>query len=121
MGASNELPQLWGTRRIGPDLAREGARRTQDWQLVHLYNPRYIVPDSIMPSYPWLFAGEPEAPSQDAVAVVAYLQTLGRQSPSPTEEEPVPGGDDHVASHQRWQRRFRRQLFGMSRHQWRRR
>ncbi|MGA3189472.1 MAG: cbb3-type cytochrome c oxidase subunit I, partial [Bryobacteraceae bacterium] len=75
---ANDLPQLWGTRRIGPDLAREGARRTPDWQLVHLYNPRYIVPQSIMPSYPWLFLGDPESPSEDASDVVAYLLSLGR-------------------------------------------
>ncbi len=50
-----EFPQMWGTRRIGPDLARESGKRPGDWQLAHLYNPRYVVPDSMMPSYPWLF------------------------------------------------------------------
>lgn len=87
---SNELPQLWGTRRIGPDLAREGARRPQDWQFVHLYDPRYLVPDSIMPSYPWLFAGDPDAPSPEAVALVAYLQSLGRASPRVAGRELAP-------------------------------
>jgi cytochrome c oxidase cbb3-type subunit I/II len=77
---ANELPQLWGTRRIGPDLAREGVRRTADWQTVHLYNPRYIVPDSIMPAYAWMFSGGPEFPAEEAVDVVAYLQSLGRMA-----------------------------------------
>ena len=88
---ANELPQLWGTRRIGPDLAREGARRAVDWQLVHLYNPRYIVPDSIMPSYSWMFSGDPAAPSEEASDVVAFLQSLGRPAASQlkTTEEPV--------------------------------
>lgn len=72
-----EFPQMWGTRRIGPDLARESGRRPHDWQLVHLYDPRYTVPDSVMPGYPWLFAGV-EHPGNEARALVAYLDTLGR-------------------------------------------
>jgi len=86
---ANDLPQLWGTRRIGPDLAREGGRRSQDWQLVHLYNPRYIVPDSIMPSYSWLFSGDPDAPSEEASDAVAYLQSLGRGLAADKTHEPV--------------------------------
>jgi cbb3-type cytochrome c oxidase subunit II len=74
----NEYPQMWGTRRIGPDLARESGKRGQDWQLVHLYNPRYTVPDSVMPGYQWLFRGSPDQPSRDAMDLVAYLNTLGR-------------------------------------------
>ena len=50
-----DYPQLWGTRRIGPDLSREFNLRPRDWQLTHLYNPRLVVRDSIMPPYPWLF------------------------------------------------------------------
>jgi cytochrome c oxidase cbb3-type subunit I/II len=73
-----EFPQMWGTRRIGPDLARESGRRPRDWQLVHLYDPRYTVPDSVMPGYPWLFEGGVGHPSNDARALVAYLDTLGR-------------------------------------------
>jgi cytochrome c oxidase cbb3-type subunit I/II len=86
---ANDVPQLWGTRRIGPDLAREGARRTPDWQLVHLYNPRYVVPDSIMPTYSWMFSGDPESPSEQASDVVAFLQSLGRASEPKTKNEPV--------------------------------
>lgn len=74
----NQFPQMWGTRRIGPDLARESHRRTTDWQLVHLYNPRYILPHSMMPAYPWLFDGSPDRPTQEAHDLVAYLNTLGR-------------------------------------------
>lgn len=73
-----EYPQMWGTRRVGPDLARESGRRPRDWQLVHLYDPRYTVPDSVMPAYPWLFEGSIARPSNDARALVAYLDTLGR-------------------------------------------
>lgn len=49
-----EHPFLWGSKRIGPDLARIGGRYGDDWHRVHLMNPRSVVPDSIMPSYPWL-------------------------------------------------------------------
>ncbi|HEX4020499.1 MAG TPA: cbb3-type cytochrome c oxidase subunit I [Acidobacteriaceae bacterium] len=73
-----EFPQMWGTRRIGPDLARETKKHPNDWQLVHLYNPRYIVPDSIMPAYPWMYDGSPSKPTQAALDLVAYLNTLGR-------------------------------------------
>ena len=73
-----EYPQMWGTRRVGPDLAREAGKRPDDWQLVHLYDPRYIVPNSVMPSYPWLFQGSPDRPSKDAQDLVAFLNTLGR-------------------------------------------
>lgn len=74
----DQYPQMWGTRRIGPDLAREAGRRSRDWQLVHLYNPRFVVPDSVMPGYAWLFDGSADRPTEDARDLVAYLNTLGR-------------------------------------------
>jgi len=73
-----DYPHLWGTRRIGPDLSREGAVRSNDWQLTHLYQPREAVADSVMPAYAWLFDGAPDRPKQDALDVLAYLETLGR-------------------------------------------
>jgi cytochrome c oxidase cbb3-type subunit 2 len=50
-----EFPFLWGSKRTGPDLARVGERYSNEWHRAHLYNPRDVVPESIMPSYPWLF------------------------------------------------------------------
>ena len=50
-----EHPCLWGSKRTGPDLARLGGRYSDEWHRAHLYNPRDVVPESIMPSYPWLF------------------------------------------------------------------
>ena len=47
-------PFLWGSKRTGPDLARVGGRYSDDWHRVHLTNPRDVVPESNMPSYPWL-------------------------------------------------------------------
>ena len=100
-------PFQWGSKRTGPDLARVGGRYSDEWHRAHLDNPRDVVPESNMPSYPWLaksaIAPESMAPrmvalrrvgvpysdddiakSGDAVrgkseqdAVVAYLQNLG--------------------------------------------
>ena len=72
-----DYPQLWGTRRIGPDLSREFNLHPRDWQLTHLYNPRLVVRDSVMPPYPWLFAGSPSQPTQEGLDVLAYIQSLG--------------------------------------------
>ncbi|MDE1007267.1 MAG: cbb3-type cytochrome c oxidase subunit II [Paraburkholderia fungorum] len=72
-----DAPQLWGTRRIGPDLARETGVRSKDWQLAHLYDPRLVVPGSVMPGYPWLFEHSAARPTRDALDLVAYLDTLG--------------------------------------------
>ena len=49
-----EHPHVWGSKRTGPDLARVGKRYSDDWHRAHLYNPRDVVPESNMPSYPWL-------------------------------------------------------------------
>jgi cbb3-type cytochrome c oxidase subunit II len=73
-----DYPHLWGTRRIGPDLSREHSARSADWQLAHLYAPRKVVQDSVMPAFPWLFDGAPDRPRQDARDLLAYLETLGR-------------------------------------------
>ncbi len=73
-----DVPHLWGTRRIGPDLARAAGTRTENWHYVHLYAPRNVAPLSIMPSYAALFDGSPDRPTQAARDLVAYIETLGR-------------------------------------------
>jgi cytochrome c oxidase cbb3-type subunit I/II len=73
-----ERPHLWGTRRVGPDLARASGVRLANWHYVHLYAPRTVAPLSIMPSYAALFEGSPDRPRQEARDLVAYLETLGR-------------------------------------------
>lgn len=74
-----DVPHLYGTRRIGPDLSREAGRRSDDWHLAHLWNPRSTVPGSLMPNYPWLFeqADGKWQPTEKAADLVAYLQQLG--------------------------------------------
>ena len=49
-----DRPFQWGSKRTGPDLARVGGRYSDEWHRVHLLNPRDVVPESIMPGYPWL-------------------------------------------------------------------
>jgi cytochrome c oxidase cbb3-type subunit 2 len=49
-----DRPFQWGSKRTGPDLARVGGRYSDEWHRVHLINPRDVVPESIMPGYPWL-------------------------------------------------------------------
>lgn len=72
-------PQLFGTRRVGPDLTREGGKRTNDWHFAHLYDPKSTTPGSVMPGYTWYFdeTTNPATPKSEAVALVAYLQNLG--------------------------------------------
>lgn len=47
-------PFQWGSKRTGPDLARVGARYSDEWHVQHLTNPRAVVPESIMPPYAFL-------------------------------------------------------------------
>jgi cytochrome c oxidase cbb3-type subunit 2 len=47
-------PFQWGSKRTGPDLARVGGKYSDDWQRIHLINPRDVVPESNMPAYAWL-------------------------------------------------------------------
>ena len=106
-----DRPFQWGSKRTGPDLARVGGRYSDAWHRVHLNNPRDVVPESNMPSFPWLSKntldgdtvqshmralkrlGDPYSDAEIAAApavvdgktemdaVVAYLQGLGRHAP----------------------------------------
>lgn len=49
-----DRPYLWGSKRTGPDLHRIGGKYSDDWHELHLLTPRAVVPESIMPAYPWL-------------------------------------------------------------------
>ena len=78
-------PFLWGSKRTGPDLARVGGRYSDDWHRAHLYNPRNVVPESKMPSYPWLV--ENTLDGRDTAKKMSALRTLG-----------VPYTDEDIAS-----------------------
>ncbi len=51
-------PFQWGSKRTGPDLARVGNKYSNEWHVTHLLNPRSVVPQSIMPNYPWLLKND---------------------------------------------------------------
>ena len=63
-------PFQWGSKRTGPDLARVGGKYSDEWHVTHLKNPRAIVPQSIMPGYPFLAETE-----LDATTMAAHLST----------------------------------------------
>jgi cytochrome c oxidase cbb3-type subunit 2 len=99
-----QTPELLGSERTGPDLTNVAKRRGSEvWQYIHLYNPRAVVPESIMPSFAWMFRVVDTAPkgvtpvpvpktfappsgvvipTQQARALVAYLMSL-KQAPLP--------------------------------------
>lgn len=92
----NELqrPVMWGTRRVGPDLSREGGRRGNDWQAVHFWNPASVSSDSPMPRYQWFFDGSPDKPNRRGLAIITYVQWLGSWLESyPLYEDYVPVAD----------------------------
>ena len=104
-------PFQWGSKRTGPDLHRVGGLYSDEWHSINLVNPRDVVPESIMPAYPWLentvvdhtvvaqrmsalrkvgvpYTDEEIAGAEEAVkgktemdAVIAYLQGLGTALP----------------------------------------
>ena len=68
---AREQPPLLGTQRTGPDLANVAERQPSDvWHLIHLYNPRAVVPQSVMPGYPWLFDIKQKAAEDDETVTV---------------------------------------------------
>ena len=68
-----DRPFQWGSKRTGPDLARVGGRYSDDWHRAHLINPRDVVPESIMPGYPWL-----ERTRLDASLIQRKMRALRR-------------------------------------------
>jgi cytochrome c oxidase cbb3-type subunit 2 len=66
-----EDPPMLGTQRTGPDLADVGTRQSSEtWQLIHLYDPRAVVPQSVMPAYRWYFVEKDQAAPGDVVVPV---------------------------------------------------
>jgi len=77
-------PFLWGSKRTGPDLARVGGRYSDKWHKMHLTDPRSVVPESNMPSFPWL--GKNAADHEGVQAKMKVMQKLG-----------VPYSDEDIA------------------------
>ena len=68
-------PFQWGSKRTGPDLARVGGRYSDEWHRIHMGNPRDVVPESVMPAYPWL--ASTAASSDDIEAKMRALRRVG--------------------------------------------
>src|SRR3954454_25199232 len=66
-------PSQWGSKRTGPDLHRVGGKYSDEWHRLHLENPRDLVPESNMPSYPWLFTNK-----VDDGSIAAHMTGLRR-------------------------------------------
>jgi cytochrome c oxidase cbb3-type subunit I/II len=80
-------PFQWGSKRTGPDLAREGGKYPDSWHYNHMMDPRIMSPGSIMPSYGWLLDDKIDTASTPAK--IRAMQTLG---------VPYPAGYDQVAN-----------------------
>ena len=83
-------PFQWGSKRTGPDLAREGApklKRPDSWHYNHMYDPRSMSPGSLMPQYVWLFDNKLDTGSTPAK--IRAMRTLG---------VPYPKGYDKIAN-----------------------
>jgi cytochrome c oxidase cbb3-type subunit 2 len=70
-----DRPFQWGSKRTGPDLHRVGGRYSDEWHRAHLINPRDVVPESIMPGYPWLAKNKLDG--SDIQKKMQVLRTLG--------------------------------------------
>jgi cytochrome c oxidase cbb3-type subunit II len=66
----NDTPHQLGSERTGPDLSQEGGEHPDDWHLAHFTNPRYVRPESLMPSFSFLG-------SEQLQALTAFEQSLG--------------------------------------------
>ncbi|MCO7223935.1 cytochrome-c oxidase, cbb3-type subunit II [Pleionea sp. CnH1-48] len=87
-----EHPFLWGSKRTGPDLARVGGRYSDEWHRVHLINPRDVVPESNMPSFPWLAENV-----LDGELTAKKLSIFKNQFGVPYKDEDIAGAKEAVA------------------------
>ena len=70
-----DRPHQWGSKRTGPDLARVGGKYSDEWQRLHLMDPRAVVQASNMPAYPWL--ADEKLDANDISARMRALRRLG--------------------------------------------
>jgi cytochrome c oxidase cbb3-type subunit 2 len=82
-------PFQWGSKRTGPDLHRVGGRYSDEWHRIHLNNPRDVVPESNMPSYPWL-----EKTQVDPAEAPAHMRALRRVGVPFTDEQIAAASDE---------------------------
>jgi cytochrome c oxidase cbb3-type subunit II len=81
-------PFQWGSKRTGPDLHRVGGKYSDEWQRIHLINPRDLVPESNMPAYPWL-----ERAALDPADMAPKMKALRTVGVPYTDDEIAKGGE----------------------------
>lgn len=86
-----DRPFLWGSKRTGPDLHRVGGKYSDAWHRVHFANPRVVVPESIMPAYPWL-----EARAANADGDIGERLRALRRVGHPYDEETIENAEDSL-------------------------
>jgi cytochrome c oxidase cbb3-type subunit 2 len=86
-----DRPFQWGSKRTGPDLHRVGGKYSDEWQRLHLINPRDLVPESNMPAYPWL-----ETAAADTQGLQRRMQVL-RSLGAPYNDEEIAAAEQAVA------------------------
>ena len=87
-----DRPFQWGSKRTGPDLARVGGRYSDEWHRIHLLNPRDVVPESNMPSFPWLARN-----AVNAEATVRHMKAL-RMVGTPYSDEEIEKAPQDLAN-----------------------
>lgn len=91
-----DFPYQWGSKRTGPDLAREGGKRSDDWHYYHMLDPRSVSPGSNMPNYPWLF--EKKIKVDQLPAKINAMRMLGVPYPIGLSEEEIQAQIDEQAA-----------------------
>src|SRR3974390_1291671 len=77
-----DRPFQWGSKRTGPDLARVGSKYSDEWHVTHLMDPRSIVPQSVMPGYPFLATSD-----LDYTSIAAHLRANRKVGVPYTDEQ----------------------------------
>ncbi len=85
-----DRPFQWGSKRTGPDLHRVGGRYSDEWHRVHLINPRDVVPESVMPGYPWL------AKNELSTALIQKKMTVLRTLGHPYSDEEIKAAPEDI-------------------------
>ncbi len=86
-----DFPMQWGSKRTGPDLARLGGKYSDEWHVMHMLRPQDVVPESVMPAYPWLaermISDDFFGTKRDMVTRLSVMRMLG-----------VPYTDEEIAN-----------------------
>jgi cytochrome c oxidase cbb3-type subunit I/II len=96
-------PFLWGSKRTGPDLHREGGKYPHSWHYNHMWNPRSMSPGSIMPRYPWMFSLEGNDATLDVSNTANKLKAMQKLG--------VPYTDEYITN---WQLELEAQAAGIA-------